>query len=87
MAVLPDADRAKVRNHWMRINREVYAALTKADLQAALDATDDWIDTNQATYNLALPLAARTNLSVTQKTFLFCLVAMRRATFLPTDEG
>ena len=51
----------------------------KADLSAAIDATDSWIDTNQAAYNTALPVNFRTNATILQKTFLFCFVAMKRA--------
>jgi hypothetical protein len=58
--------------------REVVAALSKADLQAAVDVADTWIDDNQAAYNTALPQAARDNLTATQKTVLFCAVASAR---------
>ena len=52
--------------------------LSRADLQAAVVATDNWIDSNQASYNSALPVAARTNLTALQKTLLFCAVALMR---------
>jgi hypothetical protein len=61
----------------MRDNAEP-AAFTKADLRAALDATDDWIDDNAAAFNSALPQPFRSQASATQKTLLFCYVAMRR---------
>lgn len=54
------------------------ANVLKSDLLAAVNATDDWIDTNAAAYNAALPLAFRTNASATQKTILFCCVALMR---------
>lgn len=53
-------------------------ALTKADLQAAVNAVDDWIDANEASYNAALPVAARTNLTVAQKPALLVVVMLRR---------
>lgn len=68
-------------------------ALTKVDLRAAIDATDDWIETAQGAtaplvgYNSALPQPARGALTAQQKTLLFCWVAMRRAGLLPTEEG
>jgi hypothetical protein len=67
--------------------------MTKADLRAAIDATDDWIEAAQGAlppptgYNAALPLTARTGMTAPQKTLLFCWVAMRRAGLLPTAEG
>lgn len=81
MAILSAADRTRIWRGLMRYwsgTREPIAVITKADLQAAVDATDGWIDTNAAAYNLALPLAARTNLSATQKTLLFCAVSLAR---------
>lgn len=53
-------------------------ALTKAELKAAIDATDDWIESNQAAFNTALPAAARANLTANQKVKLFMYVASKR---------
>ena len=53
-------------------------ALTKAELQAAVIATDVWIDGNAASYNSALPAAAQAGLTAAQKTLLFCGVALAR---------
>lgn len=53
-------------------------ALSKADLLAAAQATDDWIEANQAAYNAALPLPARTALTANQKVRLFLAVARKR---------
>ena len=60
-------------------------AFTKAQLRAALDATDAWIEANAAAYNTALPAQFRTAASATQKTLLFCYVALRRAGRLATE--
>lgn len=88
MAVLSDTDRARVAAQWMRDNLES-CGFTKTDLAAAVAATDSWIDANQASYNSALPAAFRTgagSASLTQKTLLFCFVAMRRAGILRAEE-
>lgn len=85
MAALPTVDRQRVCFHWMRENLEA-CGFTKAQLQAAVDATDDWIDANQSAYNTALPAAFRNNATLTQKTLLFCFVAMRRANRLRVAE-
>lgn len=86
MAVLDATARSRVWAHAMR--DDVFgslAGLTKADLRAAVDATDDWIESAQGAlppatgYNSALPQPARGSLTVQQKTILFCWVAARRA--------
>jgi hypothetical protein len=80
MAALPDVDRKRVwrgLSRWWSNVREPFA-LTKVDLQAAIAATDTWIDNNQASFNSALPVAARNNMTQTQKTLLFCAVALMR---------
>lgn len=60
--------------------------ITKPDLKAAVDATDDWIESNQTSFNTALPQPFRSNATLLQKTFLFCFVAMRRASRLRAEE-
>lgn len=81
MAVLQDADRVQVSGDLQREASRTNTALpgmTKADIKAAIDATDTWIDTNAAAFNTALPVAARTNLTAQQKAQLFLFVAKRR---------
>lgn len=80
MATLPEADRARVWRGLMRYLSGLRQALdlSKTELRAAVDATDTWIDDNQASYNSALPSAAQTNLTTAQKTLLFCVVAAMR---------
>ena len=80
MAQLDSADRARIwrglQRYWSNL-REV-CGVNKADLLAAVDATDVWIDDNAGSFNSALPVAARTSLTATQKTLLFCCVALMR---------
>lgn len=85
MAALPDADRIEINAKLQRLAQwaAIACGITKADLKAAVDATDDWIDANAGSYNSALPLPARTSLNSTQKTLLFCYVALKRAGILP----
>lgn len=85
MAVLPDADRDRVWRAFMRRNLDS-SGFTKADLRAAVDATDSWIDSNAAAFNSALPAAFRTTATAAQKTLLFCYVAMRRQGALRVEE-
>lgn len=85
MALLDATNRARTVAQWMRENTEV-SSFTKAELTAALAATDAWIDGNQSSFNTALPVAFRNSASLAQKTLLFCFVAMRRAGKLKAQE-
>ena len=78
MAVLVDANRVTAYCEWMEDNRQPIS-IVKADLRAAINAADVWLDTNAAAFNLALPLAARTNFTPKQKALL--LVAVIKARF------
>lgn len=80
MAVLIDADRVVV---WKRIMARLSQsraplALTKADLRAAVNAVDAWLEANAASYNTAIPQPARTVMSVAQKAELLSAVALRK---------
>ena len=80
MAALSTADKLAIRVLWgsdLSGRREAFG-LSKADLDAAITATDNWIDTNAAAFNTALPVAARTTLTVAQKAELFMRVALKR---------
>lgn len=78
---LTTEDRARVHRGLMRAWSQDQEAVDvlKSELLAAVEATDTWIEDNQAAYNAALPLAARNNLTSLQKTVLFCAVALARA--------
>ena len=80
MAILTNDQRQEIWAGLMRdlSSRSEAIGLTKAELRAALDATDAWINDNAAAYNAALPLPARTALSAQQKAELFLFVARKR---------
>ncbi|MFI9817591.1 hypothetical protein [Saccharothrix variisporea] len=86
MALLDATNRLRVWAQSMRDWPGTLGGVTKAQLQAAVDATDQWIEDNQTSYNNALPVAFRSNATLAQKTFLFCYVAMRRAGRLRAQE-
>ncbi len=77
MSVLIEFDRFTVWADLMRLD-ESYSGMSKVDLRAAVNAVDDWIEANQASFNAALPLPARTALTARQKTLLFMAVAARK---------
>ena len=53
-------------------------AVTKAELRADLDAADQWVDDNAASFNSALPQPARGALTASQKARLLMRVVSRR---------
>lgn len=81
MAILSTTIRQQIWRGLMRYwsaQREAIAVLTKTDIQAAVNAADDWADTNAAAYNTALPVAFRTNATAAQKALLLALVILAR---------
>ena len=80
MAVLTNADRQELWAEYMRFssNTREEIGLSKDELRTAVDATDDWINANQASFNDALPIAAKSNLTQKQKVRLFLEVAQKR---------
>lgn len=85
MALLDATNRARTAAQWMRTNLES-ATFSKAELRAAVDATDQWIEDNTASFVAAIPVGFRTKSSATQKTLLFVFVLMRRAGRLRAEE-
>lgn len=80
MAILSDADR---RDLWAQYMRDISdlrepCAINKTDLRAALDAMDQWVSDNQASFNAAIPLPARTALTSSQKARGLMLVISKR---------
>jgi len=80
MTVLSTAEYAEISQDMQRQFSRIFEtiALTKAEIQAAISATDVWIDANASAFNLALPLSTRMNLTAKQKTRLFFIVASKR---------
>lgn len=81
MAALSTDDRKRIWRGLMRkwsADRTTIGAVNKTELQAAVDAIDDWIDQNAAAVNAAIPLPARSQLTNAQKSLLFCSTATMR---------
>lgn len=79
--MLTNEDRDRVWRGFMRYlsaNLSATGDLSKHDLRDAVSNTDTWIESNQASYNTALPQPARDGLTAAQKTLLFCAVALAR---------
>ena len=81
MAELSAQNRRRIRvglsRYWSRLWEQL-GSMSKAELLAAVNATDTWIEDNQGSFNAALPLPARIELTTAQKTLVFyCVAAMR----------
>ncbi len=79
MAALTAQQRTDAHADWQRTFASAETiAVERADVKAAFDAMDDWLDLNETTLNLAIPLPARTNLTAAQKRRLFLWVVRKR---------
>ena len=81
MAVLTDPDRLACSGEFQQnvsAALEAFGALTKADILAAANALDDYLNTNAAAINLAIPQPARAQLTTSQKARLLKIVITKR---------
>lgn len=80
MAVLQTQDRQRIWRGLMRATKDFGSAagVQKSDLQEAVDAADQWVDDNSASFNNALPVTFRTNASTGQKSLLLVAVVLMR---------
>lgn len=72
-----DVARHFARDYFVKLAKR--ANFSHDDLHAAAGASDDFIETIQATYNAALPLPFRSDATTPEKTLMFCYVALKRA--------
>jgi hypothetical protein len=77
MAILSELDRAGCWANTMRRNIGSMS-ITKTELRAAVDALDDFMDTNASTINSAIPQPARSSLTTKQKAAILMLVIEQR---------
>lgn len=81
MATLTLAERAAITSRLMQQlseDREQIGTMSKGEIRGAIDAADQWISDNSASYNTALPVAVRTVLTPSQKARLLAAVILRR---------
>jgi len=80
MAVLSETERAAAWRDCMDAMSKAAenCGITKVQLRAAIDAADQWADDNSASFNSALPTAARNTLTAKQKARILMLVVARR---------
>ena len=77
MAVLSDADRAEVTQEFMALAAGPHS-ITKADIRAAVNALDDWYNTNALNANAALPQPARGAMTQADKAHMSNLIVTKR---------
>jgi hypothetical protein len=85
LAVLPDADRALITRVIQRRIKSAWGGCVDPDLRAAIDAADTWADANAGSFNSALPLPARSLMTLSDKTIVLAYVILRRAGLLDTS--
>lgn len=81
MAVLSDPDRVLCWLEYMRDTANINngaSGLTKAQIRAAIDATDQWNEDNAASFNSALPAAYRNAATAKQKAIMQAIVSLKR---------
>ena len=81
MAALSDADRNAIYAKFMSessSDHDHLGDMLKVDLRAVVNAVDQWIDDNAASFNNALPQPGQTELTTKQKVKIFVEVAERR---------
>lgn len=81
MAVLTNNARRELWRSYMQemsAQQQAVGPITKADLRAAVDALDDFLNTNASAINQAIPQPARSALTVPQKARLLVYVVERR---------
>ncbi len=59
-------------------NRRDVLTITRAQLDTAIGAVDDWVEANATSFNNSLPGPIRTALTASQKAELLALVALKR---------
>lgn len=80
MAALTSAERERVHRLLMRrwSGQREACTFTKAELRAAVDAIDTWLEANATTINQQFPAAFRTTATPAQKAAVLSYVAMTR---------
>lgn len=80
MATLSAEDRQAIWAKYMQDcgSARIEIPLAKAELRAAVDAIDGWVDANAASFNAAIPQPARGALSTKEKSSLLVYVVRKR---------
>ena len=78
MAALSDPLRVKLWRKFMESGNFPPTVL-KSDLRAAINAADDWVDSNASSYNTALPQPFRGAATSAQKALILAYIALERA--------
>ena len=78
---LQDSERAAITSKVMSgesATWERFGDFTKEDFRDTINAIDDWIDDSMASFNSAIPLPCRTELTTKQKVRIFMEIMKKR---------
>jgi len=80
MAVLGDNDRVTMVQKFAQnmSGTRTAVSIVKADMRAAVNAIDDWVEANASAFNTAIPQPARGASTTQQKAKLLWYVVQRR---------
>lgn len=78
MANLAEIDRVAIWQKFMALG-DFPSSLTKADIKAAIDAIDAFIETNATAFNNAFPAEFKAAATAAQKAVIVGYVALKRA--------
>lgn len=81
MAALSENDRQECYVNLMRdveLSAETYGTLTKADVRAAVDAIDQFLEDQKTTINNAIPQPARGAMTTKQKAKMLVWIVTKR---------
>ena len=85
MAVLTRQEKKDIASPWVQKvfeDAKKTGDLSFSDLEPAVQYTEDWIESNQASFASGLPQPFKSKTDASEKTFLFVYVAMKRAGLL-----
>ncbi len=85
MAVLTRAERKKIASPWIKkvLTQDGNSkTIHLGDIEAAIQATEDWINANKASYVAALPEPYKSRTDAQAKILLFAYVALKQGGLL-----
>lgn len=81
MAILTDEIREEISIRYqsdISVLFDLLDNVTKSDIRAAVDSTDQWVEDNKTSFNDSLPAATKDNLTAEQKSQILTYVVARR---------
>jgi len=64
-----------------------WPSLIKSNVSTAINAADDWADSNATSFNTALPEPFKSTANASQKALLLAYICLRRAGIFNVSDG